>query len=223
MRIFVKKKTIILMILCSILGFYAAYHVFVAPKSKKSPWTLPNINNTGSKFITKDALVSEIREKQDLITMEVDMNEKVLIDNSWGNLSIFKKVQSVTYFGKGLYTVDLSGLKAENLIIVDKLNRITIKIPRPIIKAISVDEEKTTYENPENGIFRFGEIKLTLEENQNMLKSIEAKMSKKMMEKELYDKASKITESIIKSLIEGITAGKTKSKYEIIIEYEKGP
>jgi len=179
MRIFVKKKIIILMLLCAILGFYAAYHIFVAPKNTKSPWTLPNINNTGSKFITKDALVSEIREKQDLITMEVDMNEKVIIDNSWGNLSIFKKVQSVTYFGKGLYTVDLSGLKSENLMIVDKLNRITIKIPKPIIKAISIDEEKTTYENPENGIFRFGEIKLTLEENQNMLKSIEAKMSKK--------------------------------------------
>lgn len=223
MKLFIKKKTIIFMILCGILGFYAAYHIFAEPKGVKLPWTLPNINTTKTKFITKETLVSEIREKQDLITMEVDMNEKVVIDNSWGNSSIFKKVQSVNYFGKGLYTVDLSQLKSESLLISDKGSNITVKIPQPIIKAIFIDEEKTTYENPQNGFFRFGEIKLTLAENQIMLQSVKEKMSKKMMEEELYDKASKTTESILKGIIGSIAEGKTKTKYEIIIEYEKRP
>ena len=211
------------MILCGILGFYAAYYIFVQPKVGKSPWIVPNINDTSTKFITKDALVSEIREKQDLITMEVDMIEKVVIDNSWGDLSIFKKVQSVNYFGKGLFTVDLSQIKPENLVVQEDEKRLTIKIPEPIIKAITIDEEKTTYENPENGVFRFGEIKLTAAENQTMVRSVKEKMSKKMLENELYERASKTTEAIVKGLIETITEGKTKSKYEIIIEYEKRP
>lgn len=211
------------MVLCGILGFYAAYYIFVQPKVGNSPWIVPNINDTSTKFITKDALISEIREKQDLITMEVDMIEKVVIDNSWGDLSIFKKVQSVNYFGKGLFTVDLSQIKSENLVVQEDEKRLTIKIPEPIIKAITIDEEKTTYENPENGVFRFGEIKLTASENQTMVKSVKDKMSKKMLEFELYERASKTTEAIVKSLIETITEGKTKSKYEIIIEYEKRP
>ena len=211
------------MVLCGILGFYAAYYIFVQPKVGNSPWIVPNINDTSTKFITKDALVNEIREKQDLITMEVDMIEKVVIDNSWGDLSIFKKVQSVNYFGKGLFTVDLSQIKSENLVVQEDEKRLTIKIPEPIIKAITIDEEKTTYENPENGVFRFGEIKLTASENQTMVKSVKDKMSKKMLEFELYERASKTTEAIVKGLIETITEGKTKSKYEIIIEYEKRP
>ena len=44
-----------------------------------------------------------------------------------------------------------------------------------------------------------------------------------MMEEELYDKASKTTESILKGIIGSIAEGKTKTKYEIIIEYEKRP
>jgi hypothetical protein len=223
MKLFVKKRTIILMILFSVLGFYAAYHIFSPAKGDKSPWTLPNVTNTGKKFITKDTLVSEIREKQDLITMEVDMAEQVVIDNSFGNLSIFKKVQSVNFFGKGLYTVDLSVLKSENLVIADNEKSITVKIPQPVIKTISLDEEKTTYKNPENGLFRFGEIKLTSSENQIMSQLVKEKMSKKMMEPALYDNASKTTELIIKGLIETITKGKTKTKYEITIEYEKRP
>ena len=211
------------MVLCGIFGYYAAYNIFSEPKGVRLPWAMPNINNVRTKFITKDALVSEIREKQDLITMEVDMNEKVVIDNSWGNLSIFKKVQSINYFGKGLYTVDLSQLKSESLVISDKGSNITVKIPHPIIKVIFIDEEKTTYENPQNGFFRFGEIKLTLAENQIMLQSVKEKMSRKMLEKELYDKASKTTESIIKGIIESIAEGKTKTKYRITIEYEKRP
>jgi hypothetical protein len=211
------------MVLCGILGFYAAYYIFVQPKGGKSPWIVPNIKDTSTKFITKDALVSEIREKQDLITMEVDMIEKVVIDNSWGDLSIFKKVQSVNYFGKGLFTVDLSQIKSENLVVQEDEKRLTIKIPEPIIKAITIDEKKTTYENPENGVFRFGEIKLTTAENQTMVKSVKEKMAKKMLEFELYERASKTTEAIVKGLIEAITEGKTKFKYEITIEYDKGP
>ena len=220
MKKLIKKRTIFLIVFCVILGLFLGYRIFVGPKKEKATWTVPNINNPSKKFISKEALVNEIRQKQDLITLEVDMTEKVILDNSWGDISIFKKVQAVNFFGKGIYFVDLSKLQSEKISMESEDKKITVKIPAPAIKAIDIDEQKTTYQDPENGFFRFGEIKLTPAESQAMQSTVKDKMVKKLSEEEYKEKAKKSSEEIITKLVQNIISTETNSKYAVVVDFE---
>ena len=220
MRRLIKKRTIFLIAFCIILGLFLGYRLFVGPKKEKATWVVPNINNVSKKFSLEEALVNEIRQKQDLITLEVDMTEKVILDNSWGDLSIFKKVQTVNFFGKGIYTVDLSKLQSEKVSVENKSNKITVKVSGPTIKAIDLDNQKTTYQDPDNGFFRFGEIKLTPAESDTMQATVKEKMVKKLSEDEYTEKAKKSTEEIITKLVQNIMNSETNTKYAVVVDFE---
>jgi hypothetical protein len=217
----IKKRTILLIVLCIMLGFFTAYRVFVAPKKSTQAWIVPNEQNISKKFITKETLVNEIHQKKELITMETQMSEKISLDDSWGTLSIFKKVQNINYYATGTYVVNLSSLKAENIEIDNNSKRVIVRVPLPSIKDVNIDEEKTEYQTPENGILRFGEIKLTSEETQIMRKSIKDKMLNKMNQQDLISQASKASEDTLKVLVQTILQNKTNDKYDINIEYIK--
>ena len=134
----IKRRTIVLIALCVGLGFFLGYKAFLGPEKAKETWVVPNIQDISKRFITEEALVNEIHQKQELITLEIQMSEIVTLSNSWGSLEIFKKVQNVNYSGTGSYTVDLSSLKAENINIDDKTKSVNVKVASPIIKGVSI-------------------------------------------------------------------------------------
>lgn len=216
----VKKRTIILIIVCICFGFYIGYKTFVAPKKAKETWVVPNIQDVTKKFITEETLVNQIHQKQELITLEIDMTEKITLDDSWGNLEIFKKVQSINYAGTGTYVVDLSTLKSENITIDNKNKKITVKAGSPTIKSVTIKEEKTEFQTPENGLLRFGEIKLTPEENQMLLRNVKDKMLKKMGESEFLSKAKNSSKDTLKNLIQTIIQSETKNNYNIEVQFQ---
>lgn len=213
----VRKRTIFLMIFCISFGFFLSFRTFVLPQKSKEVWIVPDVQEISKKFMTEETLVNEIQRKQELITLEVQMTEKVILSDSWGSLDIFKKLQSINYSGTGTYTVDLSSLKAENITIDDKLKKVTVKVAPPTIKGVSINEEKTEYQTPENGLLRFGEIRLTPEENQMLLQNIKEKMLGKMSEQDFTSEANASTEKTICDLIQSIVLSKTTEAYSIEI------
>ncbi len=216
----IKRRTLVLILICISLGFFLGYKAFVSPKKAKETWIVPNVQDISKKFITEEILVNEIHQKQELITLEIEMTEKVILDDSWGSLGIFKKVQSINYAGTGTYTVDLSSLKAENISIDEKTKRVSVKVAAPSIKDVSLLEEKTEYQSPENGTLRFGEIKLTVEENQMLSRNVKDKMLKKMSEQNFISQAEKSSEQTLKSLIQTIVSNKTSELYSIEIQFQ---
>jgi hypothetical protein len=194
--------------------------MFIGSKKTKETWIVPNVQDISKKFITEETLVNEIHQKQELITMEIEMTEKVILDDSWGSLEIFKKVQSVNYAGTGTYTVDLSNLKAENITIDDKAKKVNVKVAAPTIKDASLNEEKTKYQTPENGLLRFGEIKFTIEESQMLSRNVKDKMLKKMAEEDFISQAKKSSEQTLKILVQSIISNKTTELYNIEINFQ---
>jgi hypothetical protein len=219
MRI-VRRRTVVLILLCISLGFYLGYKSFVTPDKLKQTWIVPNTQDISKKFMTEEILVNEIHQKQELITLEIQMAEKVTLDDSWGSLEVFKKIQSINFSGTGMYTVDLSSLKAENISIDDNAREITITVAAPQVKSVTISEEKTEYQTPENGLLRFGEIRLTPEENQIILGNVKEKMLKKMSEGEPSSEASKSSEQTIKALVGSIISAKTKEIYNIKVRFQ---
>jgi len=209
MKRIIKKRTIILITISLILGFTICYKYFIKSKTKSLPGMAKSIENMSRKAITSEAIVNKIHEKKDLITMEVDLSDRVVLDDSWGNFDIFKKVTYIDFCGKGIYTIDLSKLKGENITI------------QPNVKTISVniDEEKTIYET-EKGALRFGEIKLSPPENQIITKKVKERMKEKLMEPDMLNKALANTEKSVKDLIGSVVDNKG-SDYNIIVYFEK--
>lgn len=202
MKLAFKKRTILLLVLCLIVGFGIAYRIYVLPNSSSKTWTISKTEDGSKKFISKETLVSAIKQKQKLITTEVELNEKITVDNSWGDWSIFKKIQNINFVGTGLYSIDLSTLSSKNIDI--KENTITVTIKNPAIEMININHDKTSYEDTDKGLLRFGEIKLSTEDQQLLEKTVESKMREKMLEKQYYNTAISNSENSMVNLIKSI-------------------
>lgn len=215
----IKKRTIILIVVCISLGFYLSYNFFIKPNKAKETWVVPNVQNTNKKFITRETLINQIQKKQELITLEMEMTEQISVDDSWGNLPVFKKIQNIDYSGTGIYTIDLSSLNNNNIDINTKTKKITAKVPSPVVKDVSINEDKTKYEDTQKGLFRFGELKLSPAEYQVIRSNVKEKMITKMGEQDLYKQALTTSSDTIKKLIEGIIQSETQEKYDINVEF----
>lgn len=194
-----------------------AYHFFISPLNRTKSQEVLNPNNISKKLIAKDVIVDKLQEKQELITLEADLSQSMAIDDSWGTLGIFKKISKINYIGKGIYIIPLTGIKADNINIKD--DNISIKIPKPSVKSITIDEDKTTFEATEKGLLRFGDVKLTPAENQEITKTVKEKMLLKMKDSELYDKAKESSKKAVQGLIKAILTDKVYDQYDVKVVY----
>jgi hypothetical protein len=219
MRI-VKRRTVLLIVICICLGFFIGFKIFVSPKKAQQTWVVPDLQDISKKFISEETLINQIHQKQELITLEIDMTEKVTLDDSWGSLEIFRKVQSISYAGTGTYVVDLSSLKNENITIDNKIKKIIVNTASPSVKSVVIREEKTEYQTPENGLLRFGEIKLTPEDNQMLLRNVKNNMLKKMSDESFTSQAKDYSTQTLKSIIQSIVSDKTNEPYNVEIKFQ---
>jgi hypothetical protein len=224
---FLNRKTIIWTVLCMVIGFYISYSIFVSPQKESILQKVPvavhqlsDIKNVFKKMVSKDIVVDSLKGKKELITMEAQMNDTITWDDSWGSLDIFKKLQRIHFFGTGIYVVDLSGLKSENVIVDNNKKVVDVTVSGPTIKSVTLDEEKTTYEAVEKGLLRFGDIKLLPEEHQIILQEIKNKMTEKMRESDMYEQALKNSEDSIKDIIQSVVSGQTRQNYTVNIHFE---
>lgn len=198
-----------------IVILFLSYNKIFNNKNIPLPHIDKGIEKISKKTITKDAIVKSIKKKQDLITMEVDLNNTLILDTSWGNLSIFKKVISIDFYGTGIYTVNLSKLNKEN-ILIQPSKTITIQIPTPKVKSITLNEDKTTFKT-ENGLLRFGDIKITPAENQMLTKKAKEKMNDQLNKDYLIKSALSSTEQAIKKSVQSILP--SYETYDIVIKF----
>lgn len=214
----IKLRNIIILALLFIgFGFFMAYRFFIAPINSSKSHEVLKPSNISKELISRDVIVDKLQEKEELITLEADLSQSMTIDDSWGTLGIFKKISKINYAGKGIYVIPLSDIKPNDINVTNTV--ISIKIPEPSVKSITIDEDKTTFETTQKGFLRFGDIKLTPSENQEMVKMVKEKMLLKMKSSELYDKAKESSEKIFKKLIKTILGDKAYSQYDVKVGY----
>ena len=96
------------------------------------------------------------------------------------NLTIFSKVQYITFNGVAVYTVDLGQLN-EYCIEVDNLARtVTLHVPHALLGSLDIPAEEIEFSDVERGILAFGDIKLTPEEQAALETAAKAEMEKKL-------------------------------------------
>ncbi len=226
-----RKRTTLLIIFCISAGFFAAVYL-IGPRflgaRKQIPTLIPmavnqlaDIDRAMQKLILEEVLVKEIKQKQELITMEVELTEEIVWDDTWGQVELFKKSQKVHFTAKGLYVTDLHLLQPEHIQVDRDMPTMTLYIPRPYVKTITIEEEKTKFEAVQKGWLRFGEIKLTPSQQQIMAQQVKSKMTEKMQGNSMYEDALKNTKRSVQSLLETILQGQGTHAYEVHIEFQK--
>ncbi|MCL2049028.1 MAG: DUF4230 domain-containing protein [Defluviitaleaceae bacterium] len=111
-----------------------------------------------------EAILREMSEAMRLVTLDIGMEHPVTVSNDakWG---AFRASQQIDFYINGTFSVDLALLTTENVIIDDRRECVFVFLPRPQIENVSVDHDRTTFNDPDKGLLRFRDHSLTPMEN----------------------------------------------------------
>ena len=165
---------------------------------------LPDEKMGYSKIDFSDAILGESRAKSDFVVLEQDVSVSTRVSQALANLALFEKSQMIRSFGTGVYTVDLSKLSTDDIDFDSKLNLVTITIPHSSLSYVTVDVEKTEFEETKKALFAFGEIKMTNEQLNFLEQNIQDAMQEQLSSADLLAKADTAALSQVQKLFEPI-------------------
>ena len=87
----------------------------------------------------QQAVLGEAREKQELVVLEQDVKVDTEISSAMANIELFKKTKMIHTFGTGVYTVDMSQITAEKVLVDEAARTVTIVIPHTVLQYINTD------------------------------------------------------------------------------------
>jgi Protein of unknown function (DUF4230) len=151
-----------------------------------------------------------MKEVNKLITLELELSQMVTIDKSLGNLELLKKYKKVTFFADCSYYIDLSKISNEDIIIDSSKGILTLTVPKPEVYDISINEDKTTFEESENGLLRFGEIKLSTEEFNNLQNGVNISFEEKLKADDIFKEALSRSKSSVETWLNNLINEKVK-------------
>ncbi|MGL4773220.1 MAG: DUF4230 domain-containing protein [Clostridium sp.] len=203
---FFKKRTFTLSLAMFFIlaGIFLGYKLFKEKNVSPEKWTLSESNNGSIKFLSEDNIVEEINSVNKIIPLEIDITHSIVIDDSWGDWSIFQKAKKINFLVHCSYAIDLTTLTKDDVDLNKLNNTITLTLNKPYVYSMQIDEDKTVYESPKLGLLRFGDIDLSPEEYGVIKKNIEKSLQDKLNSKELYDKAIENSQTCLKSIFSQI-------------------
>lgn len=166
-----------------------------------------------------DVVIDEASEHSEFIVMEQQLSVNTTITKSGlGNLPIFSKVKDVTYYGTGVYTVDLSKINSRNIRVDEENHIVNILIPHAELQYVNPDLEKTEFQDTERGWLAFGEIRLTAEESNELEKDVLSTMEERLSTDDLLIQADEFailkTWEIFQPVISSVS-----SEYTVEMEF----
>jgi hypothetical protein len=190
-----KIRTVaMLMVVCVLSGIVAGF-LLKRPKPDE-PTTIVEYVVDNSPAIWRlrisEALITNLERRKRLIVLEANLEEDVTIDDGFAGWDIFQKAQTITVKATGRFTVDLGALTSDDIIFDDFSKRVAIRLLRPEIDSVTINEEQTVFHSVEKGLLRFGEIRLTTAEQNEIYRQAKAAMISKLksdMEKEAEEAA----------------------------------
>ena len=165
---------------------------------------LPDEKMGYNKIDFSNAILGESRTKSDFVVLEQDVSVTTRVSQALANLALFEKSQVITSYGTGVYTVDLSKLSDQDISLDAELNLLSVIIPHAALSYVTVDVEKTEFEETKKALFAFGDIKLTNEQLNLLEQNIQDAMQEQLGTSEMLAKADVQALSQVRKLFEPI-------------------
>lgn len=134
----------------------------------------------------QSAILGESREKQMYVVLEQDVTVETRVTQSLLNLSVFEKSKTIHSKGTGYYAIDLSTLTENSIRVDDSEKNVVVTVPHAILYVLDYDVTASTFEDTQGGILALGELKLTMEQQNEIQKSIDAAMHEVLETEEMF-------------------------------------
>jgi len=151
----------------------------------------------------QDAILGEAVGHSELIVMEepMQLSTTLLKEGPW-EWEVFRRTKNVTYYGTGVYTVDLSKLNSSHVKVDEDSKKVTVTVPHAALQYVNPDYEKIEFEDTDMGLLAFTDIKLTAEEQAALENSVLEDMREHLSAKELMDSADQFAKMKIWELFQ---------------------
>ena len=194
--IYIKKKTLnvfkkIFLVLLILLVF-----IYIKYPTKIQKLLPQSLNIQSNNILTEDTIINKIKDVNKLIPLEIELSQTLTVDNTYFNLDIFKKSKKITFFANCSYSIDFSSLSNNN---------IKITVPKIDIFSIDIDENKTIYGDTEVGFFRFGDLKLSSEEINELYSSANDMFRKQMNNQNFFNQTLQNSQKSLEALLFNLT------------------
>ena len=134
-------------------------------------------------------------------------------------IKAFSKYQVITYNGKAVYTVDLSGLTADDITLDEETKTVTMKVPAPVLEPINIPSESIQFGEVETEAFAFGNIKLTPEQQAEVETQAKERMLQKLEAENVAEDARMAAEHSIWEIFQPMISN-LSSKYTLKVEFK---
>lgn len=135
-------------------------------------------------------------------------------------LKAFSKYQYITYNGKAIYTVDLSGLTADDITLDEETKVVTMRVPKPELEPINIPSEDIQFGDVQKEtVFAFGDIKLTPEQQAKVETAAKEKMIQKLEEEGVIEDARVAAEHAIWEIFQPMISN-LSSRYTLKVEFK---
>ncbi len=135
-------------------------------------------------------------------------------------LKAFSKYQYITYNGKAVYTVDLSGLAEGDITLDEETKVVTMKVPAPVLEPINIPSEDIQFGDVQREtVFAFGDIKLTPEQQAEVETAAKDKMLEKLESENVLEDAKAAAEHSIWEIFQPMISN-LSSKYTLKVEFK---
>ncbi len=134
-------------------------------------------------------------------------------------IKAFSKYQLITYNGKAVYTVDLSGLTADDITLDEETKTVTMTVPEPQLEPINIPSENIQFGDVEKEAFAFGNIKLTPEQQAEVETQAKARMLEKLEKEKVSEDAKAAAQHSIWEIFQPMISN-LSSKYTLKVEFK---
>lgn len=116
----------------------------------------------------------------------------------WEWTSIY---QDIVFQGEAQYTVDLSQLSEEDFTVNNELKTLTVRIPYAVLSMINIPAEEIKFLDAKKGWAAPSDIKLTPEQNTQLMIQVNDKMKAKLIDENIIAAANENAKSVVAELL----------------------
>jgi len=131
----------------------------------------------------------------------------------WEWTSIY---QDVVYEGDAQYTVDLSQLSEADFVVNNELKTLTVRIPYAVLDPINIPADQIKFRDAQKGWAAPKDIKLTPEQNTELMIQVTDKMKAKLIDENIIAVANENAKKVVAELLSA-TVQAVDPEYTVVV------
>ena len=150
----------------------------------------------------KDPILLTHGKDSRLIVHTAHLSETISIaSEGLGGWEWTSAYQDIVYEGDAQYTVDLSQLSEEDFTVNNELKILTVRIPYATLSPINIPADQIKFRDVKKGWAAPKDIKLTAQENAQLMIQVNNKMKAKLIDENILSVANRNAKTVVADLL----------------------